>query len=70
MKICFYDDFLLCEEKGIKYIYLNDDSIELYKLLVFLINNEQDLHFELCSRKMIAQKFYDILRNEFDECEL
>lgn len=67
MVVLFNDDCIVCESKddSFKFEYLNIGNKELYRLLGKLIENESDLKFELNSEKLIAKKFYDILKIEF-----
>lgn len=67
MVVLFNDDCIVCEfkDESFKFEYLNIGNKELYRLLGKLIQNEGDLKFELNSEKLIAKKFYDILKIEF-----
>ena len=70
MKITFNDDFIFFEENDFKYHYIESDPKELYKVLQLLIEDEENLEFNLNSQNLLAKKFYDILDNEFGEEEL
>ena len=67
MKVKFEDDNIIFEGHDFTYKYVEDNPVELYKVLQLLIKNENDLEFELLSDRLIAKKFFDILKNEFCE---
>ena len=66
MKMVFNEDKICCEELEYNYSYLENDPQKLYELLQLLVNNEENLVFELKTEKLLAKKFYDIITNEFN----